>query len=138
MADNTFDNPGRIGRRVLYCLAENDVHEIVQKRRASGSAQRSGNDPREGQVYPGLIVADFFAPLKISDLGPEGTEERLAILNADRLKYSSANLQVFLDGNDSHWPTSRQMYDPAQHYTLRGEEPQEKVPNPKGRWIFAD
>lgn len=77
-----------IGRIVHYTLSEGDAMVIKQNRQervaaASGiaSASRFGNDVEAGQVYPAQIVR-VFSP-------------------------SSANLQVFLDGSDQYWATSR-------------------------------
>ncbi len=89
-----------LGKRVLYMLSEADVRLIAQERREAGSKTFHGNDPREGAILPGVIVATF--------------------------GHSTANLQVFLDGNDSYWPTSRGQFDPERngrwHYVLDGEE----------------
>ena len=86
---HTFPSSTLIGRNVLYMLNEGDVRQIVQERQNAGRASSRGNDPRDGSVYPGVIVAEF-----------GGT---------------TANLQVFLDGTDSFWPTSRSMFQPDGH-----------------------
>lgn len=95
----TFPEQSRIGTRVLYMLNESDCRVIQQERQAAGRATAHGNDPRDGQVLPGIIVAEF---------GP-----------------STANLQVFLDGTDSYWPTSRGEFNPKANgrtlYELDGE-----------------
>lgn len=70
-----------IGRIVHYTLTQVDADEINQRR--VGTAQ-TGNQAQEGDVYPAMIVRIFGAT-------PE----------------SAVNLQVFLDGNDSYWATSR-------------------------------
>jgi len=119
MATHTFTSPGRIGRRVLYCLNDADVREIQWQRQLAGKGSRNGNDPKEGQVYPGVIVADFYSPLA-SD------EKRTVEDRQTRLEQSSVNLQVFLDGNDSYWATSRSQWIPGKEI------------NPLGHWIFAE
>ena len=86
------------GRTVQYKLSEHDAREINRRRsdaaafaRKLGPAEpgetgraghvlHSGNEVREGQVFPAFKVADWGA---------------------------SANLHVLLDGNDAHWATSR-------------------------------
>lgn len=76
-----------IGRIVQYRLTEQDVDQIVAARmRGEGK----GNTVHEGSVYPAMVVAVFGGVL--------------------------ANLQVFLDGDHTHWAGSR----------YEGDEP--------GRW----
>lgn len=89
-----FSTAKRTGQRILYMLSEYDVKVIIQERRAAGYATHHGNDPREGQIFPGVIVADWGNG--IDDTG-------------------SANLQVWLDGTDTFWPTSRGRFNPAAH-----------------------
>lgn len=79
----------RIGRTVLYTLSEQDVREIMERRRLVGAAIARGNEPRRSQDYPAIIVADFGA---------------------------SVNLRVMLDGHEEHWATSRAQLDPEQHF----------------------
>lgn len=69
-----------IGRIVHYTLTEGDAHAIRQQRAAL--VQAHGNPVQEGQVYPAMVVRVFDPST------------------------AAANLQVFLDGNDSHWATS--------------------------------
>ena len=69
-----------IGRIVHYTLGENDVANIVERR---GGAH-VGNRVEVGQVYPAMIVRVW---------GDAPT--------------SAVNLQVFLDGRDTEWVTSR-------------------------------
>lgn len=96
---NTFPESTLVGTRVLYMLSEGDVRQIVQERLAAGRASAHGNDPREGQIFPGVVVAAFGE--------------------------STANLQVFLDGTDAYWPTSRGRFNPESNgrttYELDGE-----------------
>jgi hypothetical protein len=92
-----------IGRIVHYKLSDVDA-KAINKRRADASAyQRSnsgaepgdpgatghqlhvGNHAEAGQVFPAQIVRIF---------DPEGDS-------------GTSNLQVFLDGNDTYWATSR-------------------------------
>jgi hypothetical protein len=70
-----------LGRIVHYTLNEHDAAEINRSR---ADSQQSGNQAREGDVCPAMIV-------RIFGQTPE----------------SAVNLQVFLDGNDSFWATSR-------------------------------
>ena len=42
-------------------------------------------------------------------------------LKKDRLDAVSVNLQVFLDGNDSYWATSRTLFLPGKHGTITDE-----------------
>ena len=60
-----------------------------------GSQDRLGNHVAAGQVYPAVVVRVFDGGV-------------------------GANLQVFLDGNDTYWATSR----------LKGEEP--------GTWAWPE
>ncbi len=77
-----------IGRIVHYTLTEADA-EAINRRRPNGPMGRNGdgavvhagNHAAEGQVYAAMVVRIFDAPY--------------------------ANLQVFLDGNDHYWATSR-------------------------------
>ncbi|MET9086175.1 hypothetical protein ABZX77_30590 [Streptomyces sp. NPDC004237] len=79
-----------IGRIVHYTLNQQDADEINRRRADSPQA---GNHAREGDVYPAMIVRIFGET-------PE----------------SAVNLQVFLDGNDSHWATSRTLGEGPFHW----------------------
>ncbi len=84
-----------IGRIVHYCLRAQDAEAINRKRAAArqnhrflvndcaGAQQHVGNDVREGQTLPMMIVA-------IHGNGPD----------------ACVNGQLYLDGNDSAWLTS--------------------------------
>ena len=74
-----------IGRIVHYTLSQGDVDEINRQRREAGSASKTGNFVEEGQVYPAIIVRVW---------------ETAA---------ANLQLQVFLDGNDTYWATSREI-----------------------------
>ncbi|MET9123026.1 hypothetical protein [Streptomyces sp. NPDC004528] len=80
-----------IGSIVLYALGQQDADEI--NRRRAGRVTRTGNDARAGDVYPAMIVRIF----------------------GDTPK-SAVNLQVFLDGSDSHWATSRTLGEGHFHW----------------------
>jgi hypothetical protein len=67
-----------IGRIVHYTLSQQDADAINAQRGPLG-----GNHASEGDTYPAMVVRVFH---------PET---------------STANLQVFLDGPDSYWATSR-------------------------------
>lgn len=89
-----------VGDRVLYRLNDQDAISINVRRRdakayrqsnprmhpggegATGFIAHVGNDAREGQVFPAVVVADWSGG-------------------------SYVNLQVTLDGNDTYWATSR-------------------------------
>jgi hypothetical protein len=104
-------NPS-IGRIVQYTLSQQDA-DAINKRRADFQAFRSnfsgpsdpgqagadghvahvGNHTQEGDVYPAMIVRIFGET-------PE----------------SAVNLQVFLDGNDAYWATSRTLGEGSSHW----------------------
>lgn len=78
--------PGQI---VHYYLSAADA-EAINRRRAdaqregagsSGKIVHVGNEAREGALYPAVVVATWGG--------------------------ASVNLQVWLDGNDTYWATSR-------------------------------
>jgi hypothetical protein len=89
-----------IGRIVHYTLTKDDAEEINRRRTDSpaiisrmqlsppqwpaGAQAHIGNSVAEGDVYPAIIVRTWGST-------PE----------------SSCQLQVFLDGNDTYWATSR-------------------------------
>ena len=87
-----------LGKQVLYKLSSNDA-EVINRRRVNSIVTSDvtwpkeaqvhfGNEALEGQVYPGVIVREW------SD---------------------TYNLQIFLDGNDIYWATSRNIgYEPGQ------------------------
>lgn len=90
-----------IGRIVHYQLAEHDIAPIQQQRRdhvkdvpwsnEHGSGLRSsavhiGNEVSVGDVYPAMIVR---------------------VWSEDPNETTGAQLQVFLDGNDTYWATSK-------------------------------
>jgi len=66
-----------LGRNVLYVLKPVDVYAINQAR---SNSIATGNQVEEGQVYPATVVRVW------SD--------------------DCVNLQVALDGTDTHWATS--------------------------------
>ncbi len=68
-----------IGRIVHYRLSDQDVELIAEHRRETGE---QGNTAVPGFVYPAIVVRTFDDTL-------------------------GANLQVFLDGPDTLWVTSR-------------------------------
>ena len=70
-----------IGRIVHYTLGEGDVNAIRNQRLAANLGSYLYNQVEAGQTYPAIVVRVF---------GSAG-----------------ANLQVLLDGVDSHWATSR-------------------------------
>jgi hypothetical protein len=102
----------RLGDNVLYRLSEQDVREIIQKRRTAGIATASGNDPHEGDVYPAIIVRDWADPdfesgrKRNEKYRGEGVPNEV-VDSRDYVDSMPVNLQVFLDGNDVFWATSR-------------------------------
>lgn len=76
-----------IGRIVHYTVSEDDAKLIEQKRWELPTGSR-GNRIEAGQVYPALIVRTWGAT-------PE----------------TAIQLQVFLDGSDTYWATSRTQGD---------------------------
>lgn len=85
-----------LGSTVLYKLTDDDALAVNRRRQDANERVRSlqvaqqgsqthvGNSAREGDVFPGLVVRRW------GDLAA-----------------SPVNLQVFLDGNDVLWVTSR-------------------------------
>jgi hypothetical protein len=70
------------GRIVRYVLSEYDVKQINEAR--AKDASRVGNPVYAGAAFPAICVRVF-----------------------EKSDNPAANLQVFLDGNDSLWVTSR-------------------------------
>jgi hypothetical protein len=139
----------RLGQIVRYTLSESDAREITQKRIAKGTAAAAGNAAEEGATYPAMIVRDWcYEPGTARAVaernltgswnapGGEPNQDALEALTeeeiteeASRLRAASANtasvnLQVFLDGNDTHWVTSRSEYDPSTHGTWAKDAPE--------------
>lgn len=151
-----------LGLRVIYTLNADDVRAIVQNRRQAGQAVHRGNDPREGDMHPALIVKCFgmtgdeikarvgqmckeYAESKafINEGNPHaatrhGRElvERFPTMHqfdahvkqvaeglAKQAASAGVNLQVFLDGNDTYWATSRSEYDPEKHGAIDKDAP---------------
>lgn len=81
----------RIGQFVDYTLTAIDVARIDELR---GMRHVVGNQPQAGQVCPMLIVRAW-----------------------GDTPASSVNGQVFLDGDDTLWVTSRSAGDGAGHFT---------------------
>ena len=102
----------KVGQRVLYALTADDAaainrrredysafrrqatHEVQGESGRNGHQGHFGNSANEGQQYPAVIVRVF---------DPSTT---------------TANLQVYLDGTDTYWATSRQLGDGPGHYEL--------------------
>jgi hypothetical protein len=124
----------RLGAAVIYTLNEADVSTIVNRRRAAGHATKGGNDPRAGESYPGIIVRDFgmssdefarvwdkteageYAEGMSTDPADGGAPleeiiKRQLVSLRNRYNATSVNIQVFLDGDDAYWATSRSMFD---------------------------
>ncbi|MFI6909865.1 hypothetical protein ACIBKY_51995 [Nonomuraea sp. NPDC050394] len=97
-----------IGRIVHYTLSEQDAQAINRRREDFDAFQRSHAHPHEPgqpgatghQAHVGNpVVAGLTFPAMIV-----------------RVFTSSANLQVFLDGNDTYWATSRSEGEGASHW----------------------
>lgn len=69
-----------VGRIVHYQLSESDAG-VINHARDENSLTNAGNRAAEGQTFPAIVVRTFGG--------------------------DAANLQVLLDGNDTHWATSR-------------------------------
>ncbi len=90
-----------IGRIVHYRLATWDVEAINRRRadaadagrRDDGAQVHTGNQVSEGDVFPAMIVRCW-----------------------GEIEGSMVNLQVFLDGNDTYWATSRVEGDALAHW----------------------
>jgi hypothetical protein len=78
-----------IGRIVHYTLSDYDAKEISSRRNEKGTPD--GNFVERGQTYPAMIVRTF---------------------GGDHV-----NLQVFLDGTDTYWATSRSEGAGVGHWT---------------------
>ena len=82
-----------VGRIVHYALSEYDIAAI--NRGTQRQFNNIGNAVEVGQICPAMIVRVF---------DPEGGS-------------GTANLQVFLDGSDSYWATSRKNGDEPGTWT---------------------
>jgi hypothetical protein len=120
----------RLGAIVLYTLSEQDARQIIDERRRAGLGTFRGNDPHEGDTYPAMIVRDWggdeetrakYAAGEIT----KADEARTVITLSQAIDTWSCNLQVFLDGNDTLWVTSRSKFTPA---------PEGYDADPKGHW----
>lgn len=80
--------PGTI---VLYTLTTEDTVTINQ-RRFQTSSGRTGNVPTPGEVVPAIVIHEIAG--------------------------GGANLQAFLDGNDSHWVTGAMEGEGAGFWTI--------------------
>lgn len=86
-----------IGRIVHYTLTEQDASLIASRRAASNPDGVFARNPvSPGDTYPAMVVRVFHPST------------------------STANLQVFLDGDDTYWATSRTEGEPGE----------------QGRWIW--
>lgn len=81
-----------VGRIVLYRLNAGDI-DLIDRRLPEHFEHR--NAVREGDIYPAMVVR-VFAP-----------------------SVTTANLQVFLDGDCSYWATSRTEGDEPGHWSSR-------------------
>lgn len=107
----------RLGTIVRYTLSEYDVRRIIDNRRNAGWANARGNDPREGDTYPALIVRDWASPehLDAAREGKINLADGTPVTLEQVITGTSVNIQVFLDGNDTFWATSTSKFDPSVH-----------------------
>ena len=96
-----------IGSHVLYKLNASDVGEIDRRRAATPAppGHMLGNFVSIGQAFPAFVVADFSGGMYL-------------------------NLQVLLDGIDSHWATSRQHGDEPGQWSWLPEPEREPGDRP--------
>lgn len=94
------DQPPRLGDVVLYTLTAGDAKAINTRRAECRQAAEdqpilapAGNPVAAGEVYPAIVVRV---------LGPAGV-----------------NLQLLLDGNDSHWVTGTARGSAPGTWTLK-------------------
>lgn len=80
-----------IGRIVQYKIGIGDVNAIANQRLAISPG--TYNVARQGDLYPAMVVRVFDPTV------------------------TTANLQVFLDGPDSYWATSRTESDDEGHWS---------------------
>lgn len=129
-----------IGRRVLYMLHKGDADEINRARATirKGLGTVSEYDPKQ-EAENSVRTAEWQAEAARREvpraLSTGNGAEEGQILPAFIVTQwtGSANLQVFLDGNDTYWATSRSMY--------RGDNAPEFKPDlwyyTGGRWHFT-
>lgn len=89
-----------IGRTVLYRLTETDANEI-NRRRSDAAAYRAANPTDRAAGEPGRTGH----VVHIGNHAEEGQEFPATVVRT--FGGSAANLQVALDGTDTHWVTSR-------------------------------
>jgi hypothetical protein len=100
-----------IGRIVHYTLNQQDADEI-NKRRADFQAFRSNFS---GPSAPGQAGADGHIA-HIGNHAQEGDVCPAMIVRLFHPETTTANLQVFLDGNDTFWATSRTLDSGPSHW----------------------
>lgn len=102
-----------IGRIVHYTLGQSDAEQINRRRTSEhairediedgtwpkGAQAHIGNEARVGQVLPAIVVA-VWSPRCV-------------------------NLQLFLDGNDTLWLTSREVSDSGEPQDFRWHWPEQ-------------
>lgn len=91
MSDQQARPVPTVNRTVSYKLAAWDVDKINHRRASTGA---HGNDVKEGQVYPMVIV-------RVWGDTPD----------------AAVNGQVLLDGEDTYWATSRVVGDQLGQYS---------------------
>jgi hypothetical protein len=132
----------RVGQMVIYKLSEHDAKAIVASRLSAGRGTVTGNDPREGDEYPALIVRDWAQYQSVLrekfEAGSLTNGLGVVVTWEDHVRQASCNLQVFLDGTDVYWATSRSEFDPNKHGDWEplpeGQEPQTAIEE-QGVWV---
>lgn len=121
----------RLGTTVLYTLTEADANQIRNDRLNLGRFAARGNECREGDTFPAIIVRDFISTREVLDKefrrrprmmphSPEAFEKMIEHQVNEELERQATqgapvNLRVLLDGNDVFWATSRTEFDPEKH-----------------------
>lgn len=117
----------RLGAIVHYTLTEMDANVLSRRRIDAGQAVRAGNPLEEGMTFPAMIVRDWASDFKsyldtLYDTSPDYVENLSKVdewterqKHLERVAMQSVNLQVFLDGNDSGWMTSRTELNREKH-----------------------
>ena len=85
------------GRIVHYVLTDEDAKQInilYQASMIAKSRQHVGNNVMTGEHFPAIITRVFHNEFGNGEPG--------------------VNMQVFLDGNDSHWVVSKRFAQPAE------------------------
>ncbi|MFG2780835.1 hypothetical protein ACGFY7_23645 [Streptomyces prunicolor] len=100
-----------IGRIVHYTLSQQDA-DAINKRRADFQAFRSNFS---GPSDPGHAGADGHVA-HVGNHAAEGDVCPAMVVRVFHPETTTANLQVFLDGSDTYWATSRTEGEGPSHW----------------------